>query len=170
MEPLGSFPRVLNVLPREKIEGPPRNFLKVNPRPHPRPDQRPKTRGAAGPEGFWPLFWPRMWPRACLQYISYIYISYGGIIYMRQGPICRNTASLYPNHDKIVSGLPANFLLIPFSFKMHTKARNLYPYDYQFHFLNTVISLNKIIQAWLICPPLANASLSNIYCHTHIIS
>ena len=24
MEPLGSFPRVLNVLPREKIEGPPR--------------------------------------------------------------------------------------------------------------------------------------------------
>ena len=27
MEPLGSFPRVLNVLPREKIEGPPRGFL-----------------------------------------------------------------------------------------------------------------------------------------------
>ena len=37
MEPLGSFPRVLNVLPREKIEGPPRDFLKANPRPHPRP-------------------------------------------------------------------------------------------------------------------------------------
>ena len=52
MEPLGSFPRVLNVLPREKIEGPPRDFLKANPRPHPRPDQRPKTQGAAGPEGF----------------------------------------------------------------------------------------------------------------------
>ena len=47
MEPLGSFPRVLNVLPREKIEGPPRDFLKANPRPHPRPDQRPKTPGAA---------------------------------------------------------------------------------------------------------------------------
>ena len=52
MEPLGSFPRVLNVLPREKIEGPPRDFLKANPRPHPRPDQRPKTQGAAGPQGF----------------------------------------------------------------------------------------------------------------------
>ena len=37
MEPLGSFPRVLNVLPREKIEGPPRDFLKAYPRPHPRP-------------------------------------------------------------------------------------------------------------------------------------
>ena len=29
MEPLGSFPRVLNVLPRKKIEGPPRYFLKA---------------------------------------------------------------------------------------------------------------------------------------------
>ena len=47
MEPLGRFPRVLKVLPREKIEGNPRNFLKANPRPYPRPDQRPKTR--------WPL-------------------------------------------------------------------------------------------------------------------
>ena len=46
MESLGRFPRVLNVLPREKIEGPPRDFLKANPRPHPRPDQRPKTRWA----------------------------------------------------------------------------------------------------------------------------
>ena len=51
MESLGKFPRVLNVLPREKIEGPPRDFLKANPRSHPRPDQRPKTRGAASPEG-----------------------------------------------------------------------------------------------------------------------
>ena len=34
MEPLGSFLRVLNVLPREKIEGPPRDFLKASPRPH----------------------------------------------------------------------------------------------------------------------------------------
>ena len=42
MESLGRFPRVLNVLPREKIEGPPRDFLKANPRPHPRPDKRPK--------------------------------------------------------------------------------------------------------------------------------
>ena len=48
MEPLGSFPRVLNLLPREKIEGPRRDFLKANPRPHPRSDQRPKTR----PRGF----------------------------------------------------------------------------------------------------------------------
>ena len=69
MEPLGSFPRVLNVLPREKIEGHPRDFLKANPRPDPRPDQRPKTRGAAGPEGFWPLVWPRMWTRVRLQKI-----------------------------------------------------------------------------------------------------
>ena len=37
MEPLGSFPRVLNVLPREKIEGPPWGFQKANPRQHPRP-------------------------------------------------------------------------------------------------------------------------------------
>ena len=58
MEPLGSFPRVLNVHPREKIEGSPRDFLKANPRPHPRP-----------PEGFWPLVWPKMWPRVCLQKI-----------------------------------------------------------------------------------------------------
>ena len=69
MEPLGSFPRVLNVLPREKIEGPPRDFLKANPRSHPRPDQRPKTREAAGPDGFWPLIRPRMWPRVRLQKI-----------------------------------------------------------------------------------------------------
>ena len=47
MEPLGSFPRVLNVLPREKIEGPPRDFLKANPRLHPRPDRRPKAFGLA---------------------------------------------------------------------------------------------------------------------------
>ena len=45
MEPLGRFPRVLNVFPREKIERPPRDCLKANPRPHPRPDKRPKTRG-----------------------------------------------------------------------------------------------------------------------------
>ena len=47
MEPLGSFPRVLNVLPREKIEGPQRDFLKANPRPHPRADQRPLAFGLA---------------------------------------------------------------------------------------------------------------------------
>ena len=41
MEPLGSFPRVLNVLPREKIEGPPRDFLKANPRPNPSKVLRP---------------------------------------------------------------------------------------------------------------------------------
>ena len=46
------FLRVLNLLPSEKIEGPARDFLKANPRPHPRPDQRPKTPGAAGPMGF----------------------------------------------------------------------------------------------------------------------
>ena len=49
MESHGKFPKVLNVLPREKIEGPPRDFLKANSRPHTRPDQRPKTRGAACP-------------------------------------------------------------------------------------------------------------------------
>ena len=48
MESHGRFPRVLIVLPREKIEGPLRDFLKANPRPHPRPDQRPKIRGAFG--------------------------------------------------------------------------------------------------------------------------
>ena len=69
MESLESFPRVLNLLPREKIGGPPRDFLKANPRPHPRPDQRPKTRGAAGPKGFQTLVWPRMWPRVRLQKI-----------------------------------------------------------------------------------------------------
>ena len=31
MDPLGRFLRVLNVLPREKIEGPPRDFLKARP-------------------------------------------------------------------------------------------------------------------------------------------
>ena len=66
MEPLGSFPRVLNVLRREKIEGPPRDFLKAIKRPHSRLDQRPKTRGVAGPEGFWPFVWLRMWPRVHL--------------------------------------------------------------------------------------------------------
>ena len=45
MEHLGSFPRVLNVLPQKNMEGPLRNFLKANPWPHPRPDQRPKTLG-----------------------------------------------------------------------------------------------------------------------------
>ena len=45
-------PRVLNVLPREKIEGPQRDSRKANPRPHPRQDQRLKTQRAAGPKGF----------------------------------------------------------------------------------------------------------------------
>ena len=48
MECLGKFPIVLNVLPRKKIEGPLRDFLKANLRPNPRPDQRQKTRGVAG--------------------------------------------------------------------------------------------------------------------------
>ena len=34
MESLVRFQRVLNVLPKEKIEGPTRDFLKANPRPH----------------------------------------------------------------------------------------------------------------------------------------
>ena len=62
MEPLGSFLWVLNELPREKIEGPPRDFLKASLRPYPRPDQRQKIWVAAGPAGFWPLVWLRMWP------------------------------------------------------------------------------------------------------------
>ena len=52
MEPLGSFSRVLNVLPREKIEGPPRDFLKANSRPHPRADKRLKTEGPQALRGF----------------------------------------------------------------------------------------------------------------------
>ena len=48
MESHVRFPRVLDVLPREKIEGPSMDFLKGNPRP----DQRPKTREAAGPRFF----------------------------------------------------------------------------------------------------------------------
>ena len=71
MEPLGSFQRVLNVIPREKIEGPLRNFLKANPWPHLWPEQRPKTLGACGPPGFWPLVWPWMLPRVRLQKIPW---------------------------------------------------------------------------------------------------
>ena len=52
MESHGRFSRVLNVLLREKIEGPSRDFLKANPEPHPWPEQRPKTLGACGPPGF----------------------------------------------------------------------------------------------------------------------
>ena len=52
MEPLGSFQRVLNVLPRDKIEGPPRDFLKAKPRPDPRPGQRPKPEGPQAPRVF----------------------------------------------------------------------------------------------------------------------
>ena len=40
---MGGFREYSNGLPREKIEGPTRDFLKANPRPHPRPDLRPKT-------------------------------------------------------------------------------------------------------------------------------
>ena len=82
MEPLGSFSQVLNVLPKEKIEGPPRDCLKANLRPHPRPDQRPKTRGAAGPKVFGPLVWPRMWPRGCLENFE------GGLQYSSDGVHC----------------------------------------------------------------------------------
>ena len=70
MEPLGRFPRVLNGVPREDIEGPHRDFLKANLRPHPRPDPMPKTRGALGPEGFWLRVWPRMRPRVCKKKFS----------------------------------------------------------------------------------------------------
>ena len=51
-------PRVLNLFPREEIEGTPKDFPEANAKPHLRPDPRPKTRGAAGPEGFWPRVWP----------------------------------------------------------------------------------------------------------------
>ena len=43
MESLGRYPRVLYVFSREKIKGPPRDFLKANMRP----DLMPKTQGAA---------------------------------------------------------------------------------------------------------------------------
>ena len=48
MESLGRFPRVLNVLPREKIEGPPRDFLKATSK------ARPKAKNPRGrrPRGF----------------------------------------------------------------------------------------------------------------------
>ena len=45
-------PRVLNLFPRELIEGNPKDFSKANPRPYKRPDPEQKTRGVAGPEGF----------------------------------------------------------------------------------------------------------------------
>ena len=52
MEPLGSFPRVLNVLPREKIEGPPRDFFKGEPKAT--SQARPKGKNPRGrrPRGF----------------------------------------------------------------------------------------------------------------------
>ena len=52
MEPLGSFPRVLNVLHREKIEGPPRDFLKANPRPHQGQNIGQKPEGPQAPRVF----------------------------------------------------------------------------------------------------------------------
>ena len=52
MEPLGGFSRVLNELPREKVGGPTRDFLKADPMPHPRPDQRPKNPRGCRPQGF----------------------------------------------------------------------------------------------------------------------
>ena len=62
-------PWVLNLFPRELIEGPPQDFRKANLRPHQRPDPRPKTRGAADPEGFWPRVWPKMRQRVCMRKI-----------------------------------------------------------------------------------------------------
>ena len=57
------FPRevpwVLNMFPRELIEGPPQDFCQSNPLLHLWPDPRPKTLGACGPMGFWPWVWPR---------------------------------------------------------------------------------------------------------------
>ena len=52
MEPLGSFPRVLNVLPREKIEGPPKGFSKGEPEATSK--ARPKAKNPRGrrPQGF----------------------------------------------------------------------------------------------------------------------
>ena len=46
-------PRVLNLFPREWIEGTPKDFSKANPRPHQRPDPRPRV-------------WPKMQQRVCL--------------------------------------------------------------------------------------------------------
>ena len=61
--------RVLNLFPRELIEGPLKDFPKASPRLHQRPDPRPKTRGATGPEGFWTWVWPMMRQRVCLRKI-----------------------------------------------------------------------------------------------------
>ena len=46
MEPLGRFPRVLNVLPREKIEGPLRDFAKGEPEATSK--ARPKAKNPRG--------------------------------------------------------------------------------------------------------------------------
>ena len=59
MEPLGSFPRVHNVLPREKIEGP-QGIFQGKPEATSKARPKAKTLGACGPKGFWPLVWPRI--------------------------------------------------------------------------------------------------------------
>ena len=52
MESLGRFPRVLNVLPREKIDGPPKGFSKGKPLATSK--ARPKAKNPKGrrPRGF----------------------------------------------------------------------------------------------------------------------
>ena len=62
-------PRVLNLFPRELIEGTPQDFPQANPLLHLRPDPRPKTLGACGPSGFWPRVWPLMQLRVCIRKI-----------------------------------------------------------------------------------------------------
>ena len=59
--------RVLNLFPRELIEGTSKDFPMANLRPHQRPDPRPKPRGAAGPKVFWPKVWPEMQQRVFLR-------------------------------------------------------------------------------------------------------
>ena len=66
---VGRFPKVLNVLPREKIEGSQKGFSKGEREATSKARQKAKNPRGAGPEGFWPLVWPRMWPRVCLQKI-----------------------------------------------------------------------------------------------------
>ena len=100
MESLGRFPRVLHVLPREKIEGPSKDFLNANSRTHSRPDQRPKTRGAAGPECFWPLVWPRMWmwkiPNGAFNILPREYIKYSSVKGPAKGSIYNDTSEAFP--------------------------------------------------------------------------
>ena len=106
MEPLGSFPRVLNVLPREKIEGPPRDFLKANPRPHPRPDQRPKPEGPQAPRVF------GLWSgRGCGQGFAFRKFQRGPSIFFRRSTLSNQGTSRGSIHHDTSEAFQQIFIL-----------------------------------------------------------